>query len=41
MVETSSPLTVKRNEKKGLIWSHLRKKWLSETPEGRVRQEYL
>jgi type I restriction enzyme M protein len=41
MVETASPLTVKLNEKKGDIWSHLRQKWLSETPEERVRQEYL
>lgn len=23
------------------IWSHIRKKWLDETPEERVRQEYL
>jgi type I restriction enzyme M protein len=34
-------LTVKRDEKKGKIWSHLRSKWLNETPEERVRQEYL
>jgi type I restriction enzyme M protein len=34
-------LTVKRDEKKGKIWSHLRSKWLDETPEERVRQEYL
>ncbi|QWG18716.1 N-6 DNA methylase [Bradyrhizobium sediminis] len=25
----------------GKIWSHLRKKWLDETPEETVRQEYL
>lgn len=25
----------------GRIWSHLRQKWLVETPEERVRQEYL
>jgi len=34
-----SQLTVKRD--KGLIWSYLRKKWLNETPEEKVRQEYL
>lgn len=34
-------LTVRRDEKKGKIWSHLRAKWLNETPEERVRQEYL
>lgn len=27
--------------KDGKIWSHVRKKWLVETPEERVRQEYL
>ena len=32
-------LTVRRE--KGKIWSHIRKKWLEETPEERVRQEYL
>ncbi|MBA3351904.1 MAG: type I restriction enzyme HsdR N-terminal domain-containing protein [Blastocatellia bacterium] len=26
---------------KGKIWSQLRPKWLEETPEERVRQEYL
>ena len=26
---------------KGKVWSYLRKKWLNETPEERVRQEYL
>ena len=25
----------------GRIWSHIRKRWLDETPEERVRQEYL
>jgi len=33
------PLTVERND--GQIWSHIRQKWLVETPEERVRQEYL
>ena len=32
-------LTVKR--KTGEIYSHIRMKWLAETPEERVRQEYL
>lgn len=39
--EEKTPLTVKRDEKKGKIWSHLRSLWLIETPEERVRQEYL
>lgn len=32
-------LSVRRE--KGKIWSHIRKKWLVETPEETVRQEYL
>ncbi|MCB1782249.1 MAG: N-6 DNA methylase [Candidatus Competibacteraceae bacterium] len=36
-----SPLEIKRDEKKGKIWSHIRNKWLVETPEETVRQEYL
>ena len=32
-------LTVHRE--KGKIWSHVRQKWLDETPEETVRQEYL
>src|SRR3990167_1397539 len=36
---TASPLTVLRE--KGKIWSHVRQKWLVETPEESVRQEYL
>ena len=32
-------LAVRRE--KGKIWSHIRKKWMVETPEERVRQEYL
>lgn len=35
----SKTLTVER--KNGEIYSHIRKKWLVETPEERVRQEYL
>lgn len=32
-------LTVRRQN--GQIYSHVRKKWLNETPEEAVRQEYL
>ncbi len=32
-------LTVRRE--KGKVWSHIRKRWLEETPEETVRQEYL
>src|SRR5215207_7296950 len=32
-------LTVKRKD--GQIWSHVKHKWRLETPEERVRQEYL
>ena len=28
-------------EKDGKIFSHIRKKWLTKTPEEKVRQEYL
>jgi type I restriction enzyme M protein len=34
-----SQLTVRRD--KGKIWSYIRQKWLDETPEETVRQEYL
>jgi type I restriction enzyme M protein len=34
-------LAVKRDEAKGLIWSHVRGKWLVETPEETIRQTYL
>src|SRR5579859_660632 len=36
---TTGPLVVQR--KNGKIWSYVRQKWLVETPEERVRQEYL
>jgi len=36
-----SDLQIKRDEKKGKIWSHVRSKWLVETPEETVRQDYL
>ena len=32
---------LKPRREKGKIWSHIRKKWLEETPEETVRQEYL
>lgn len=32
-------LTVRRNQ--GKIWSHVRNRWLNETPEETVRQEYF
>ncbi|HMT09746.1 MAG TPA: N-6 DNA methylase [Pyrinomonadaceae bacterium] len=34
-------LELKRDEDKGTIFSHVRKKWLVETPEETVRQTYL
>lgn len=34
-------LEIKRDAASGKIWSHVRKKWLVETPEETVRQEYL
>lgn len=34
-------LEVRQNKAKGQIWSHIRAKWLFETPEELVRQEYL
>ena len=36
-----SKLEIKRDEKQRKIWSHVRSKWLVETPEETVRQEYL
>ncbi|MDP2169043.1 MAG: N-6 DNA methylase [Rhodocyclaceae bacterium] len=35
----ASLITVRRE--KGKIWSHIRQKWLNETPEESVRQEFL
>ena len=37
---TASSLQIKADEK-GRIWSHIRQKWLVETPEERVRQNFL
>lgn len=34
-------LVIRQNKSKGQIWSHVRAKWLVETPEELVRQEYL
>lgn len=39
--DSSETLSVRRDEAKGKIWSHLRSKWLVETPEETVRQQYL
>jgi type I restriction enzyme M protein len=35
------PEELKTRRQKGQIWSHVRNKWLLETPEEAVRQEYL
>lgn len=38
----ATPVTnISVQRKDGRIWSHIRQKWLVETPEERVRQEYL
>jgi hypothetical protein len=37
---SSSPLELRRDTT-GKIFSHIRQKWLIETPEERVRQEYV
>lgn len=34
-------VTIEIKRKDGKIWSHVRSMWLVETPEERVRQEYL
>ena len=34
-------IAIRRDPRKGTIWSHIRRKWLNETPEETVRQEYL
>ena len=36
-----SALKIKRDVAKGHIWSHIRSKWVVETPEETVRQAYL
>jgi type I restriction enzyme M protein len=38
-LQSDKTISVRRD--KGKIWSHLRAKWLDETPEESVRQEYL
>jgi len=37
----ATELSIRRDEKNGKIWSHVRNKWLVETPEESVRQQYL
>lgn len=39
--QPGTPDQLKVRREKGKIWSHIRKKWLIETPEETVRQEYL
>lgn len=39
--QTSNNTLELRRDDKGKIWSHIRQKWLVETPEERVRQEYV
>lgn len=39
VIKNSDQLKVERRS--GEIYSHIRKKWFIETPEERVRQEYL
>ncbi len=36
-----SEISIKHDESKGNVWSYVRSKWLVETPEETVRQEYL
>ncbi len=37
----NNPLLEVRRDAQGKIWSHIRQRWFVETPEERVRQEYL
>ena len=38
---TPTPDKIEVRREGGKIWSHVREKWLAETPEERVRQEFL
>lgn len=38
---TLMPITLTVRREKGKVWSHIRKKWLDETLEERVRQDCL
>lgn len=38
---TAGPSLTLRTNDKGQIWSHIRQRWLTETPEERVRQAYV
>lgn len=40
-LERPTPMTLTVKRQAGKIWSHVRQKWLVETPEESVRQEYL
>ena len=39
--ERKELIQIKTDDNKGRTWSHVRQKWLVETPEERVRQSYL
>jgi type I restriction enzyme M protein len=39
--QMTDSLSIRRDTAKGKIYSHVRRKWLVETPEETVRQEYL
>lgn len=39
--DTAGPALAVKTDGKGKIWSHIRQKWLVETPEEGVRQTYL
>ena len=41
MSKTTTNVAIAVRRENGKIWSHIRQKWLVETPEERVRQEYL
>jgi type I restriction enzyme M protein len=40
-IQTTSATLDIRRDSAGKIWSHVRQKWLIETPQERVRQEYV
>lgn len=41
VIDVTVPDALSVRREKGKIWSHIRKKWLNETPEETVRQNYL
>jgi type I restriction enzyme M protein len=40
-IAATRPAIAVKTDDKGRIWSHVRQKWLTETPEERVRQSFL